>query len=53
MVFSGEIGVDNGFWYTQIQKMRKIVKHAKKCPFIVNYLFLQLFYRSTAKHLIR
>jgi hypothetical protein len=29
MVFSGEIGVDNGFWYTQIQKMRKIVKHAK------------------------
>jgi hypothetical protein len=29
MVFSGEIGVDNGFWYTQIQKMRKIVKHVK------------------------
>jgi hypothetical protein len=52
MVFSGEIGVDNGFWYTQIQKMRKIVKHAK-CPFVVNNLFLQLFYPSTAKHLIR
>jgi hypothetical protein len=29
MVFSGEIGVDNGFLCTQIQKMRKIVKHVK------------------------